>query len=121
MKHLKTFESFTTDIELVDEGLKDIMNKAKDLISLKPELNKTHQKLITQSVKEVDTNKFKFMQVMGKDKTKKEFSIDGYLKMAEDVDNFNGRFKTQGDVVYYVPAEFKGSDGGFKTKGGFGG
>ena len=110
MKHLKTFESFN---QSVDEGLFDKF--------FKPELNKTHQKLITKSLKEIDTNKFKFMQVMGKDKTKKEFSVDGYLKMAEDVDNFNGRLETKGDIVYYVPAEFKGSTGGFKTKGGFGG
>ena len=36
--------------------------------------------------------------------------------MAEDVDNYNGRFKKQGDVVYYIPASFKGNEGG----GGFG-
>lgn len=112
MKHLKTFESFNQSI---DEGFFDNF--------WKPELNKTHKKIITDTLKGIDTNKFKFMQVMGKDKTKKEFSVDGYLKMAEDVDNFNGRIDpdSKGDIVYYVPAEFEGSTGGFKTKGGFGG
>ena len=108
MKHLKTFESFS---QSVDEGL---MDRLKNIG--KPELNKTHQKLITKSVKEIDTNKFKFMQVMGKEKTKKEFSVDDYLKMAEDIDNYNGKVITKGDVVYYQPASFKGNEGG----GGFG-
>jgi hypothetical protein len=57
------------------------------------------------------------MQVMGKEKTKKEFSVDGYLKMVEDIDNYNGKVITKGDVVYYQPASFKGNDGGFSKSG----
>jgi hypothetical protein len=106
MKHLKTFESFN---QSVDEGFLDNF--------LKPELNKTHKKLITDTLKGIDTNKFKFMQVMGKEKTKKEFSVDGYLKMVEDIDNYNGKVITKGDVVYYQPASFKGNDGGFSKSG----
>jgi vacuolar-type H+-ATPase subunit E/Vma4 len=113
MKHLKTFESFN---QSVDEGFfDDMVNKVKNIT--KPDVKPSVKKNLIDFVKKLDTNRFKFMQVMSKEKTKKEFSVDDYLKMAEDIDNYNGKVITKGDVVYYQPASFKGNDGGFGKSG----
>lgn len=113
MKHLKTFESFSIDTDLVEEGFFDKF--------FKPKFNKNRSILISKELKKVDTNKVKFMQVKGDDKTKEDFSIDGYKKMATDIDNFNGMFGLKGDTALYVPANWKSASGGFKGTGGAGG
>lgn len=117
MKHLKTFESFSQSL---DEGfLDDFIDSTKKIYHnlTTPEVKPQVKKKLIDFVKKLDTNKFKFMQVDGKEKTKKEFSVDGFLKMAEDIDNYNGKVITKGDVVYYRPASFKGNDGGFSKSG----
>ena len=113
MKHLKTFESFSLDTDSVGEGLFDKF--------FKPPVNPTKKKIITKAVKAVDTEKVKFMQVKGDDKSKTNFSVDGYLKMAEKSDNFNGSFGVKGDIAFYTPGNWSSSSGGFKGTGGMGG
>jgi hypothetical protein len=114
LKHLKTFESFSLETpELIDEGL------FGDLF--KPKLNERRKKLITDELEKLDTNVFKFMYVKGKDKDKTTYTKDGYIKLAEKEDNFNGSLKKEGDAVIYIPASFSSSSGGLKGTGGAGG
>lgn len=120
MKHLKTFESFSVDVENVDEGFKDIMKKAKDVFSMKPPVNKTKKKIITKLVNTIDTEKVTCM-ALGKDGEKTDFSKEGFLKLAEETDNFNGSALTKGDCLHYIPGKFSSSSGGFKGTGGMGG
>lgn len=122
MKHLKTFESFSysTDVDNVDEGIKDMFNKAKKAFSDfgKPPVNKTRKKIITKSVSGLDTEKITCM-ALGKDGEKLPFDKDQFLKLAEETDNFNGSSLVKGDCIHYVSGNFSSSSRGLsKGMGG---
>ena len=114
MKHLKTFESFSVNsTEMVEEGIFGNF--------FKPPLNKTKQRIITQGLDKLDTDTVKFMCETGKEDKKKPYSKEGFIKMATDVDNFNGSSKIDGDTICYSAGNFKSASGGLKGTGGAGG
>ena len=105
MKHIKTFESFNNTI---GEGLlNDTLDKVKRYSinpdSVKFDLNKQNRNWMTRVLNTIDTSRVKFMQVFDKKKTKTLFDLEQFLKMVEDLDNFNGRLFIENDTVYYKP------------------
>lgn len=122
MKHLKTFESFSTntEVELVDEGWKDIVKKTKDMFSMKPPVNERKKRIITKTVNTLDAGKVTCM-ALGKDGDKVDFNKEGFLKLAEETDNFNGSSLVKGDCIHYIPASYSSASGSLKGTGGLGG
>ena len=125
MKHLKTFESFNNQ-EMIDEGFfGDVFNKVKDTYKefTSAPLNEKGKKLIEKGITALEKEGIIELMSLGGNGEQTKFTKEGFMKMAEEADNFNGTYKYSKNkkLVYYIPREWGSSSGAFKTTGGFGG